>query len=79
MSNIQDALIQVGWYIKLEEDENLIGRQAAVTLNEEARKEERLRSSMRHKDRRLDYQGSENRFKRVRITRGFITLNTTVK
>lgn len=47
--------------------------------NEEAREEERPCSPLRQRDRRADHQVSEERFKKARIARDFIPLNTTVK
>lgn len=52
--DIQDALVQVERCIRLEEDENLIGRKSAITLresNEEAGEDERLHGPIRQKDR----------------------------
>lgn len=60
----------------------MIKRLVAATFrepNKEAREEERLHSPIRQKDRRADYQMSDGRFKKARIARDFIPLNTTVK
>lgn len=66
--DIQDALVQMERYIRLEKDKNLIGRQAAVTLqepNKEAREKERPHDPLRQRDRRADYQRGESSFKTV--------------
>lgn len=78
MSDIQNALVQAERYIRLEENEKLLGRQGAVAFrepNEETKEQKRLLNPIRQRDRREDYQIGEGRFKKARIVRDFIEPN----